>query len=205
MPTITADNPHTYREEMERVTPFAPRLHVDLADGSLAPTRLVDITQAWLPAGKTIDLHLMYQQPADYLERALALQPSLIIVHAEATDVSQALQMIRAGSVRCGLALLPQTSVDSVKDLLPLLEYVLIFGGHLGYQGGAADLTLLNKVTELKSLTPQLEIGWDGGVDDTNAAQIAAAGVDVLNTGAFIQQAEKPADAYAKLLALAES
>ncbi|MGI0133798.1 MAG: hypothetical protein ACREBW_02415, partial [Candidatus Micrarchaeaceae archaeon] len=80
-----------------------------------------------------------------------------------------------------------------------MIDHVLIFSGHLGHFGGSADTRLLAKVRELRSLKPSVEIGWDGGVNATNAAELAAGGVDVLNVGGFIQHAVNPVQAYSYL------
>jgi ribulose-phosphate 3-epimerase len=76
---------------------------------------------------------------------------------------------------------------------------VLIFSGKLGHFGGHADLDLLDKVRQLKEIKPTLEIGWDGGVNDQNAAELAHGGIDVLNAGGYLH-GKDPAAAYAKLM-----
>ncbi len=58
------------------------------------------------------------------------------------------------------------------------------------------------KVQKIRDHHPEAEIGWDGGINDHNAKQLVEAGVDVLNVGGYIQQATKPADAYATPKAL---
>ncbi len=205
VPTITASDTHHYREQMERVDSFAPRMHIDFADGKLAPTELLVPAQAWVPDNKVIDLHLMYRNPMEVLDAAIRLRPQLIIIHAEAEAAAEALQKIRNASIKTGIAVLPNTQIETIHELFKNADHVLVFGGQLGYQGGEADLSLLSKVPALKQLSRQIEIGWDGGVNDQNAKQLIEAGVDVLNVGGFIQQAEDPANAYAKLLALADA
>jgi ribulose-phosphate 3-epimerase len=101
--------------------------------------------------------------------------------------------------VKAGLSVLPETSIDSVEQIINSFDHLLIFAGHLGHFGGKADLSLLSKVAEAKEHHPELEIGWDGGVNDTNARQLAEGGVDVLNVGGFLQSADNPAGAYVKL------
>ena len=76
---------------------------------------------------------------------------------------------------------------------------MLIFGGHLGYQGGEADLDLLDKVQKVRDLYPDVEIAWDGGVNDKNAKKLAKAGVDVLNVGGFLHKSKNPEVTYQKL------
>lgn len=198
-PTITAEDPHEYRAQMERVAGFANRIHIDFADGEFAPTHLLGLSRAWLPDNKIIDLHLMYQKPLTCLEQAFELKPNLVIVHAEADDAQDAILGLAGSGIKRGVALLEKTPIQTIINWLDAIDHVLVFGGHLGYQGGEANLDMLHKVKELKELAPDIEIGWDGGINDLNAGQLLAAGVDVLNTGGFIQQASDPALAYATL------
>ena len=202
-PTVTTDNPQTYLEQMERVEPFAARIHVDAADGIFTHQKLISFDQIWWRGNRTIDLHVMYKHPWDHLDIILALNPRLVIVHAEAEGnfIAFARQLRRNG-IEAGIALLPHTKVETIEPALEVADHVLIFSGNLGEFGGEADLSLLDKVTQVRALRQSIEIGWDGGVNDKNAKQLADAGVDVLNVGGYIQHAEDPAHAYATLKAL---
>lgn len=203
-PTITASEPHEYRAQMELLQPFAKRIHIDLMDGKLAPTVSVGMQQVWWPEGIIADMHLMYQQPLEYSAQVLALRPNLVVVHAEADgDLAKLAVELHQHSIKAGLALLPDTSAYSVMHLIPHFDHAMVFGGKLGYHGGTADLSHLDKVKQLRQKFPHLEIGWDGGVSDQNVAQLVAAGVDVLNTGGFIHRAESPQAAYEKLAQIA--
>ncbi len=203
-PTITADTPGDYLRQMERVEPFATRLHVDVADGRFAPRKLVPFDEIWWRGNHTIDLHIMYQRPLEHAEIILALRPRLVIVHAEAEgNFVNFAQRLKNDGIEAGIALLPATAVETIKPALEWVDHVLIFSGNLGYQGGSAvDLSLLDKVRRLRQLKPTVEIGWDGGVNDQNTKQLADGGVDVLNVGSFIAKAPDPAAAYATLEAL---
>jgi len=199
-PTVTATDPHHYREQMERIEPFARRIHIDLMDGRFAPTVSPALDQVWWPRGLQADIHLMYQRPIEQLSALIKLRPHLVVIHAEAEgDHAHFADSLRKIGIRAGLALLQSTSVESVKTVVKSFDHVLIFSGHLGYHGGQADLALLDKVKRVRQLHPQAEIGWDGGINDRNAAELVRAGVSVLNTGGFIAAADDPAAAYAKL------
>jgi ribulose-phosphate 3-epimerase len=201
-PTVTpSTDPHDYREQLERVAPFAPRIHLDFMDGVLAPTTSIGLAQAWWPEGKQIDLHLMYKNPADHLETILGLKPSLVIVHAESEGSFPAFaDKLRAHGIRVGVALLPKTPAEVIKPALGHIDHVMIFGGLLGHYGGHADISLLAKAQECKEMKPELEIGWDGGINEHNVHLFAAAGIDVMNVGGFIQKSADPARAYATLV-----
>ena len=203
-PTITAETTDEYMQQMQRVEPFATRIHVDITDGDFAPRKLINFDQVWWRGNRTIDLHIMHRYPLDHREIILAMQPRLVIVHAEAEgNLMGFLDLLHHHGIEVGLALLQRTRVEDVEPALAAIDHLLVFSGNLGYQGGSeADLDLLSKVKKAKEANPRLEIGWDGGVNDTNIKALVDGGVEVINVGGYIQHAEDPAAAYAKLKAI---
>jgi len=202
-PTIDAENSEAFRKQIERVASFAHRIHIDLGDGNFTPNRLVEIPEVWWPGGVRADLHVMYERPAEHVDELIALGPQLIIVHAESEGEFGAFsEKVRRHGIEVGVALLQDTPVDLIKPALGLVDHVLIFSGNLGYQGGSeADLGLIEKVKEIKAVRSTIEIGWDGGANDQNVRQLVAGGIDVVNVGGFIQQAQNAGKAYESLMA----
>jgi ribulose-phosphate 3-epimerase len=199
-PTVLAGNPHTFRQQMERVAPFSHRIQIDLMDGVFAPHKSVGLEQVWWPVGVRADLHIMYKEPAKFLDTIIDLKPDLVIIHAEADgDFQSFSEALKQADIKVGLALLKDTGVADIEPVLNSLDHVLIFSGDLGSFGGRADLDLLTKVREIKGVGHNIEIGWDGGINQHNIKELAAGGVDVLNVGGFIQRSEHPEEAYAIL------
>ena len=201
-PTITTDDSDTYARQVELTLSYAHRIHIDLADGIFTPNRLTSVENVWWPGGVRADLHVMYEQPFEHAEALVALRPQLIIVHAEAEGDFLAFAAIcHKHGIEVGVALLPETPVEAIAPALEIIDHVLIFSGHLGHFGGHADMSLLGKVQKLKELKPQVEVGWDGGINNTNVRALALGGVDVLNAGGYLHGAMAPKTAYLKLLA----
>jgi ribulose-phosphate 3-epimerase len=185
---------------MERVAGFAARVHIDVADGIFTPVKLTPIDQIWWPGGVRADVHVMYQRPFAHAKLLIGLRPQLIIVHAEAEgDFVEFAELAHREGVEVGVALKPETSPDLIRPAIEWVDHVLVFSGNLGHFGGQANTHLLGKVLHLKQMKPSLEIGWDGGINNQNAATLASGGVDVLNTGGFIQHASDPKAAYETL------
>lgn len=198
-PTVTTDDPAVYKLQIEQTLAYARRIHIDLSDGVFTPNRLMDIENIWWPGGVRADLHVMYKRPFDHVAALTALQPQLIIVHAEAEgDFVAFAEHVRHRGIEVGVALLPETPVETIAPALAFIDHVLIFSGRLGYFGGHADLGLLDKARKLKQLKPQLELGWDGGVNDRNVRALAEGGIDVLNAGGYLH-GKDPMSAYAIL------
>ena len=104
-----------------------------------------------------------------------------------------------------GIALLQDTPVETLNHFINVIDHVLIFSGNLGHHGGSADLGLLGKVHAIRQMNPQIEIGWDGGINDQNILVLRDAGVSVFNTGGYIQNADDPKNAYESLTNLLQS
>jgi len=202
-PTVTATDPRDFSAQMERAAQFASRVHIDLMDGKFAPTTSPPLDGVWWPDALIADVHLMYEDFARHLEAMIKLKPNLVIVHAEVVkkgNFKAFIEGLQTRGIKVGLGLLPETSPVGVAELLLNVQHALIFSGKLGFHGGVADLGLLDKARMLREINPNLEIGWDGGVNADNAKQLVAGGVDVLNVGGFVQSAEDPAANYQKLV-----
>jgi ribulose-phosphate 3-epimerase len=205
-PTITAYTEDEYKLQMDRIVHFGQRVQIDLTDGVFTNQATITPDKAWWPIGFTADFHLMYREPKAAIGEILKHKPNLIMVHAEANiDIRQIADYVHTAGVKFGLALLASTPVEDIFDFLPRSDHVLIFSGNLGRQGGSvADLTLLSKVQAVKERKKEIEIGWDGGVNDQNAAELILGGVDVLNVGGFLQNNPEPEKSYHILQRIAE-
>ncbi len=200
-PSITVENEDQYRAAVERIHPFASRVHIDISDGEFAPTFLVSEAKLWWPKEWTVDIHAMVARPAEHLQALIALKPNLIIFHAETgIDLVPIFAQIQQAGIKAGIALLRPTVPSTVAPAITAADHVLVFSGDLGHYGGTASLMQLEKVRLIQAINPNAEIGWDGGVRVENAYTLTQGGVDVLNTGSAISQAENPADMNAKLV-----
>jgi ribulose-phosphate 3-epimerase len=199
-PAILAENAAQYKEQVDRITGFAERVHIDISDGEFAPTLTVSIPELWAPEGWMVDIHAMVDKLDEYIPKLIALRPNMIIVHAEAKgDVQTTLTQIRQAGINAGLALLRSTVPRTVEEMIKLADHVMIFSGELGKFGGNASLMQLEKIRLIKSINPGVEIGWDGGVSIDNAYSLVQGGVNVLNVGGVIQKASDPHAIFSKL------
>jgi len=200
-PTVLARDEKDFEAQFERIEPFAKRVQIDLGDGEFT-TATVPLEKVWWPKGIVADIHLMYKRPLEHIETLVSLAPSLVIVHAEAEgDLVGMLQHLQACGISPGVALLQNTPVSKIEQLLAVADHVLIFSGSLGSFGGKANLALLEKVEQIRTLRPDIEIGWDGGANEENALRLVMGGIDVINVGGAIQKADDPQTAYDRLVA----
>lgn len=200
-PCITVETTDDYKAAVERLHPFAQRVHIDISDGEFSPAFLVSESQIWWPKEWTVDIHAMVARPMEHLLALIALKPNLITFHVETgVDLLPIMAQIKAAGIKAGVALLKPTVPSTVSAMIQAADHVMIFSGDLGHYGGTASLMQLEKVRLVKAINPSVEIGWDGGVSVDNAYTLTQGGVDVLNTGGAIAKADDPANAYATLV-----
>ncbi|MEX0919853.1 MAG: hypothetical protein WDZ32_01805 [Candidatus Saccharimonadales bacterium] len=204
VPAVLASNGQEYGKYLDIATSLSSRIQIDLADDDFAPGKTVNLAQTYWPDDIRADIHLMYQHPIEHIPTVIAKFPNLLIVHWEANGLDRdnlisIADQLRSLDIKFGLALLPQTEVSEVAKVLEYLDHVLIFTGDLGHYGGDMQKDCLAKVGEVKNLDSNIEVGVDGGINDTNAAEVVTSGADVLNVGSFLQKADDPQKAYDKL------
>ena len=147
VPSILSADKEEYRMQVERINIFTRRVQIDVTDGVFAPSQTLDITDVWWPKNWQADLHLMVAQPSLYLDTILKLNPSLCILHAEASEnLFPVFDSLKSAGIKTGVALLPSTYPGNAKAYIDVVDHVLIFAGQLGAQGGQADLMQMEKV-----------------------------------------------------------
>lgn len=200
-PCVMTETTEKFLESVKKFEPFAMRVHIDISDGEFAPVILIDPDQLKWPSQWTVDIHAMVMNPMDYVDKLIALKPHTIIFHAEtAIDLVPVFDMIKKAGINAGLALLKSTVPETVEEEIKAADHVLIFSGDLGHFGGTASFMQIEKIRLIKNINPKVEIGWDGGVSVDNAFTLTQGGVDVLNVGGAINNADDPARVYATLL-----
>lgn len=182
-------------------------IHIDVMDGVFVPNltfgfkMISDIR----PLSKLFfDVHLMITDPIRYVERFVKSGAQLVSFHYEAEkDIAGALDIIKKAGCRSGLAINPDTPVDSIIPFLEKLDLVLIMSVFPGFGGQKFIDGSLERIARAKELrdkySPNALIEVDGGVNESNALSIAEAGADVLVAGNAVFGAPDRAAAISKL------
>jgi len=200
-PAILTETQDGYRASVEQLHPFAERVHIDITDGEFAPTFTVNAAQLWWPQEWTVDIHAMVMRPSEHLETLINLKPNMLIFHAETEEnIVPILQHVKKFGIKAGLALLRPTVPSTVTEAINAADHVMIFSGDLGHHGGTASLMQLEKVRLIRGIRQDVEIGWDGGVTVENSFSLAQGGIDVLNVGGTLANADDANNVYATLV-----
>lgn len=165
-------------------------LHLDMMDGHFVPNLSFGPLVVKKLAGGPLpfDVHLMVQNPEDYLEDVSQLGAGSMTVHVEACiHLQRLLSAIRERGMLAGVALNPSTSPDFLAYLKEDVDQVLVMSVNPGFGGQAFLPSALAKVRRIREiLGDRPRISVDGGVSASNAAALRQAGADVLVAGSSV-------------------
>lgn len=168
-------------------------LHFDVMDGQFVPN--ISIGLPILDAVRSatqlpIDVHLMIENPEQYIETFAAHGADMISIHVEATPhIHRALQMIKNAGKKAGVVINPGTPVEALMPILEMVDYVLImtvnpgFGGQSFIEACATKVRLLRDIRESSELHFDIEV--DGGINDETIGLCAENGATMFVTGSY--------------------
>ena len=173
-------------------------IHVDVMDGHFVPNISYGATVMKSLLGKTklpFDVHLMIENPDQYIEDFVTENTGYITVHQEAcTHLHRTIQLIKSFGVKAGVSLNPATSLDTLGYVLEDLDMVLIMSVNPGFGGQKFINSALDKVRKLDKIRKErnlnFEIEIDGGIKLDNVEEVLEAGVDIFVAGSSVFKAE---------------
>ena len=166
-------------------------VHVDVMDGHFVPNITIgpDVVKAIKPhASRPLDVHLMIAPVDPYITAFAEAGADIITFHPEAgPHPHHTAQAIRAVGCRVGVSLNPGTPLAALDQLLDLVDLVLVMSVNPGFGGQSFITSQLEKISQLRQLIDasgrDIELEVDGGVNRKTAAQVIAAGANVLVAG----------------------
>jgi len=170
-------------------------IHVDVMDGHFVPNITIGpmiVAAARRATSLPLDVHLMIEQPDRYLSDFVAAGADWLTVHQETCPhLHRTVQRIRELGAKPGVAVNPSTPVESLIDILPFVDLVLVMTVNPGFGGQAFIAQSLLKIGRLRRLIassggsrPEIEV--DGGIDASTAPAVVAAGATVLVAGSAV-------------------
>ena len=178
-------------------------LHIDVMDGHFVPNISIGpLVVASLREKSNIvfDTHLMISDPGKYAERFVEAGSDHITFHIETVDDPvKFVDYIRSLGVSVGVTLNPETPVETIEEVAPLCDMVLVMTVHPGFGGQSFIDSAAKKCIRLRELVgPDIRIEVDGGIDTTTAARVVSYSADTLVAGhAIFSKPDRKAAIYA--------
>ena len=191
---LSADFANLERDIKELESIGIDMFHIDVMDGNFVPNISFGfpIIESIRPkTDKVFDCHLMIANPENYVEQFCKVGCDMVSFHIEATNhADRVIQVIKNNRKKAGIVLNPQTPIESIKYLLPKLDYVLIMTVNPGFGGQKFIPEMLEKIEELAKLREEKNykflIEVDGGINIETSKSCRDKGADLLVCGSFL-------------------
>jgi ribulose-phosphate 3-epimerase len=189
----------------------ATLLHVDVMDGHFVPNISIGVPVVASLRKATrlpLDVHLMIENPEQYIPLFAEAGADMISVHQEATPhLDRALTMIREHGCKPGAVINPATPVSMLSEVLGTLDHVLVMSVNPGFGGQKFIPGALEKIRQLKLARERYNLDFrievDGGVGPENVTDLVRSGAEILVAGTSIFHTQDPAEAVRTLKQLA--
>ena len=179
----------------------ADYIHIDIMDGIFVENKSYDFEDIKLflkDNRKPVDVHLMCQNPLEYIKEYVKLKPYCITFHIEAEKSPEKLiNFIHENGIKCGIAINPETSIDVIKPYLNMIDILLVMSVNPGKGGQKFMMDMVSKIDELAKLKGNFEIEVDGGVNNETVKYLNNA--DIVVSGSYICMSDDFEMAYLTL------
>ena len=181
--------------------------HLDVMDGTYVPNfglGLGDVQYICKNSKALCDVHLMIENPGDYVELFCQAGADIVYIHPDSDKhPARALQKVIDAGKHAGIAINPGTSLESVKELLHLCDYVLVMTVNPGFAGQKYCEYVDGKLAQIVEAkeTYGYQVVIDGACSPERVATLSKKGVDgfVLGTSAVFGKGRPYADVYQEL------
>ena len=194
-PSVLSADYANFETELKKLEASgAEYAHLDVMDGHFVPNISfgAGVVASMRPHSKMVfDCHLMVSNPEHHIEEFARAGADIISIHVEATPhIHGALQKIRAAGVKPSVVINPGTPVEAIKNVLNLVDQVLVMTVNPGFGGQAFLPETMDKIRELVALREANQLNFDievdGGIDDKTIQMAREAGANVFVAGSYI-------------------
>lgn len=201
IPAILTSDPIDLRKKLEILKGHTNWVQIDIMDGKFVPNSSASIFEL----GEAyeyfnLELHLMVENPEQYFQDCDEAGAKRVFFHYEATlNVQEALAKAKERQFHVGLAVNPATEIKIVSSYLREVDSILLLSVNPGFQGQEFIPSVIEKVKEIRERSPEILIGIDGGINESNIKQVFSTKIDYAAVGSGIWNTENPLETLKKL------
>ncbi len=188
IPALLSNDIEEIKNNLSKLEGLVDWAQIDIMDNKFVPN--ISITVKDLIGVKTdlrLEAHLMILNPEKVLKDCEDAQVKRVFFHFEAVDdVDFVLEQMKNYGFEKGIAINPETPISKIEPYLDEIDSVLFLSVNPGFQGQGFIESVLEKVRELRSISPSTKIEIDGGIKAENIKKVSDAGVDYIVAGSAV-------------------
>lgn len=176
--------------------------HIDVMDNKFVPNyafHIDEINEVINIAKKPCDIHLMVNNPIQYIKNINKKNIDYITFHIEVKDnIKNIINEIKINNIKVGLAIKPNTDINILKKYINDIDLILVMSVEPGFGGQKFIESTYNKIKNIKNLKKDITIEVDGGIKDYNIKKIEKY-ADIAVVGSYITKSNNYKEAINKL------
>jgi len=202
VPALLTDKPADLERMIRQAEAFCGLVQVDIMDGKFVPSKSISAADlAKIKTGLELEIHLMVEDPSNYVVPFKEAGAGRIVFHLESKDdPAEVIKSIRAKGMQAGIAINPETPVSKAEPHFKDIDILLFLSVNPGYYGSKFIPEVCEKARSLKGRKQRPLIAMDGGLKSDNILMIKDAGVDLACVGSGVYGGGDPAQSYRALV-----
>jgi len=204
IPTVFAKNKKEFDSRFAKLSKVSKELQVDFMDGKLVRAKGIRLSDIPNLRGKgNFEAHLMVANPGKWILGLKKKGFKKVLFHYESfrdiRKIENLIVKLKKAKMKVFITVNPGTSVKKIMPFLTSVDGVMFMGVNPGRENQRFVPGVFEKIKELRRHSKGVKIQVDGGVSDKTIGRLKRSGVDIVNSGSYISDAEKPREALARL------
>ncbi|WP_125565103.1 ribulose-phosphate 3-epimerase [Companilactobacillus insicii] len=192
---LSADIMNLERDVKMAEAAGADLFHIDIMDGHFVPNMSFSpsvVEGMRRVTDKPLDVHLMIDNPDEYIRPIVEAGADTIMIHTESTKhIYRSIDLAKSLGVKAGVVVNPGTPLENVKELFPIIDQILVMTVNPGFGGQKFIPGMTKKIQRLDQLRQtsaddDFEIEVDGGINEETIVKCAQAGADIFVAGSYL-------------------
>jgi ribulose-phosphate 3-epimerase len=198
IPAILVKDRAELLSHIARVKDHVKTIQIDIMDDDFVPNKTIGLEELKDLPEASYEFHWMVKDPVRWIESTPG--DHMHLVHVETImDIKEVKEAVRKAGGRLGLALNPDTPVESILPYLDEVGEVLVMTVHPGFSGQGYIKEMEEKVKRLRGLRTDLDIEVDGGINIDTIGCAYAAGANLLAAASAVFKPEDTGKAVEEL------
>lgn len=199
IPAIIAKTQNELEEKILKVKDFFKIIQLDVMDGKFVPNNSIDFDFRLPVTNCDFEAHLMIKNPEKWIEKNLSKVDTILAHYESSDDPNAIIDLVKSKNKRVGFVLNPETSIQTLSSFLDDIDQVLIMTVNPGFYGSPFLPEMLDKISELREMKPDIDIEVDGGITPETIRDVYNAGANMFVSGSYIVKSPNVKEAIDKM------
>lgn len=189
IPAIIAKSQDELDDKLLKVLDYVDIVQLDIMDNKFVPNSSLFFNFK-LPKTKCkFEAHLMIDDPAIWIKKNYGLVDTILVHYESCKNPLDLISEVKSKDKKIGFVINPETPVDVLSDFINDIDQVLVMTVNPGFYGSPFLPEMLEKISDLRKMRPDLDIEVDGGITFSTISMVDEAGANLFVSGSYIVKA----------------